>query len=122
MTKRRVVRYIDLFAGAGGLSQGFRQASDGLIEYRSVYAVEMEKSFAASYAANFGDHIFVGGVERVRKEALPRADLIIGGPPCQGFSPLGKMSPSKQHAAQHATMNKLWRHYFRILGWVRPAA
>jgi len=118
MTKRRVIRYIDLFAGAGGLSQGFRQASDARVEYRSVYAVEMEPSFAASYAANFGDHVFARPVERVRREDLPLADLIIGGPPCQGFSPLGKMSPTKHHA----DMNELWRHYFRILGWVRPAA
>ena len=55
--------------------------------YRSTATVEIEPSFAASYAANFGDHVFVGPIESVKRSDLPKkVDLVIGGPPCQAFS------------------------------------
>lgn len=116
--KKRVVPFIDLFSGAGGLAQGFRAASDKAVEFRPVLAVEIEPSFAASYAANFGNHVFTGPIESLRQEDVPSAELIIGGPPCQGFSPLGKMSPSDAHSE----MNRLWRQYFRVIEWVQPLA
>ncbi len=114
---KRVIRFVDLFSGAGGLAQGFRQASDREVEFRSVFAVEIEPSFAASYAANFGDHVFVGPIESVKRSDLPKKiDLVIGGPPCQGFSPLGKMSPTDHHAK----LNRLWEEYFKVVGWLKP--
>jgi DNA (cytosine-5)-methyltransferase 1 len=117
MSRKRIVRFVDLFSGAGGLAQGFRQASDDELEFRSVFAVESEPSFAASYAANFGKHVFVGKIEDVKRTHLPsNVQLVIGGPPCQGFSPLGQMSVRDEHSA----MNELWRHYFKIVAWVRP--
>lgn len=118
MTRKRIVRFIDLFCGAGGLAEGFRRASDSEIEFRPVYAVEIEPAFAASYAANFGDHVVCKPIEKVKQAELPPADLVIGGPPCQGFSNLGKVSPRQEHA----DLNKLWRYYFRVVEWVQPAA
>jgi DNA (cytosine-5)-methyltransferase 1 len=104
--------FIDLFAGAGGLSQGFRQAG-----FRSVFAVEMDRAAADTYRVNFDHSVFDGPIERLRH--LPfRADLVIGGPPCQGFSPLGKMSPTDHHAQ----MNQLWRHFIRIVRQISPLA
>lgn len=109
---KHLLTLIDLFAGAGGLTHGFRSAG-----FKPVYAVEVDKQAAATYRANFGDHIFVGRIEDV--EVVPvRADVIVGGPPCQGFSPLGKMSPTERHPE----LNGLWREYFRIVEQVGPTA
>lgn len=114
-----VVNFIDLFAGAGGLAQGFRQASDAEIQYQSVFAVEIEKSFAASYEANFGHTVFARPIEKLRKHHLPaNIQLVIGGPPCQGFSPLGKMSPTTAHQG----MNELWKYFFKVVKWTDPLA
>lgn len=104
--------YIDLFSGAGGLAEGFRQAG-----FKSVFAVEHDKAAAETYRTNFKHDVFVGPIEKLKTVPV-NADIIIGGPPCQGFSPLGKMSPT----AGHLKMNKLWKHYFRIVSEVSPRA
>jgi DNA (cytosine-5)-methyltransferase 1 len=119
MSGRRTINFIDLFAGAGGLSRGFAQASSADVEFKSVFAVEIDRSSAASYEANFGHPVFTKPIERLKRTDIPlstRVDLIIGGPPCQGFSPLGKMTGSEEHGA----MNKLWKYYFRVVRWFRP--
>lgn len=117
---RTTVNFIDLFSGAGGLSQGFRQASSDGFEFRSIFAVEKDSASAASYAENFHHAVFSRPIEELKRRDLPnvRIDLILGGPPCQGFSPLGKMSPSDHHPS----MNQLWRFYFRTVAWLRPKA
>ncbi len=115
----RIVKFVDLFAGAGGLAQGFKQASDSEIEYRSVFAVESEPPFAASYEANFGHSVFDKPIERLRKRHLPSGiQLVIGGLPCQGFSTLGRMSTTESHAQ----MNELWRQFFKVVDWAHPLA
>lgn len=100
---------IDLFAGAGGLSRGFLDAG-----IEPVYAVEHDKSAGATYVQNFGNHCYVGDIQDVR--TFREADVIIGGPPCQGFSPLGH---TKDDQARHE-LNTLWREYLRVVRAVRP--
>lgn len=102
---------IDLFSGAGGMSLGFRDAG-----FRSVLAVERDPAAAKTYELNFGSHVFQGSIEDVKD--VPPVDLVIGGPPCQGFSALGKMSP----AEAHKEMNQLWRQYLRIVEVAQPKA
>jgi DNA (cytosine-5)-methyltransferase 1 len=105
-------RFVDLFSGAGGLALGFQQAC-----FKSVYAVEIDKAAAETYALNFNHDVFMGPIEDLRR--IPaEADVVIGGPPCQGFSPLGRMFP----ADNHEEMNALWRHFFRIVRQVKPLA
>src|SRR5437763_1114342 len=103
MSHKRIIRFIDLFAGAGGLSQGFVQASSPEVEFRSVFAVEKDGASAASYEANFLHPVFSRPIEELKRSDIPlqRIDLVIGGPPCQGFSPLGQMSPSDEHAGMN---------------------
>ena len=82
MTKPTV---IDLFAGCGGMTVGF--AREG---FEQVLAVEWDRFAAATYAANWGeDHVIPGDIAEVKGSQIPTADLMIGGPPCQGFSNLG---------------------------------
>ena len=51
-----------------------------------------------------------------------RIDVIIGGPPCQGFSPLGMMSRGKDRKDQHCQLNRLWQDYVRAIELFRPSA
>ena len=108
MTK--LLRVIDLFAGCGGLTSGF--VDTGL--YEPVAAVEMDLHAAATYAHNFGDHIHVGDIAEWVEGSLPRTDVVVGGPPCQGFSAIGKRNPDDPR-------NQMWRHYLAALRRVRPA-
>jgi len=77
---------VDLFSGAGLFSYAF--AREG---FNIVQAVEINRRAAATYAANLGEHIMCDDVTKVKPEG--RCDVLIGGPPCQGFSTLGRMDP-----------------------------
>ena len=121
----------DLFAGAGGLTEGFRQAC-----FTPTIAVEYDRWAAETYAANFGNHILACPIEDVQVRSIgdglswsgtgldrksvtidtPEIDILVGGPPCQGFSPLGRMMDWERDDPR----NKLWRHYARVLETVRP--
>ncbi len=89
--KTKMYKLIDLFAGAGGMSLGF-SPSFGL-PFISIWANDFNKYCAESYNTNFGDHCLYGDIiDLLNKPSLiiPNADLVIGGPPCQGFSLLNK--------------------------------
>ena len=113
-------RTIDLFAGAGGLTAGFWLARDsaGVELYDPVFAVEHEPAAAATYKANFGIHVHDGDIEFMDPRVYPSADIIIGGPPCQGFSPLGRDRDPDSKAA----LNGLWEHFLAAVVQVRPRA
>lgn len=99
---------VDLFAGCGGLTEGFR--AEG---FTPIAAVEWDLHAAATYAANFGEeHVFRGDIAEWR-DGIPDADVVIGGPPCQGFSNLGTRDPDDPR-------NRLWREYVRVVLAARP--
>ena len=98
---------IDLFAGCGGLTQGFHGS------FTPLLAVEHDLAAASTYAANFGDHVHHGDIATVAE--VPEVDLVIGGPPCQGFSNLGSKDATDPR-------NALWREYFRVVRAARPRA
>lgn len=108
MTKPTV---IDLFAGCGGMTVGF--ADEG---FKPVFAVEWDRRAAATYAANFGEgHVRAGDIVDIENKEIPRADVIIGGPPCQGFSSLGLQRLDDPR-------NQLWREYMRFIMQAKPKA
>lgn len=88
-------KIIDLFCGTGGFSKGFENAVDG--DYRVVLGVDIRRDSVATFGANHNDALAlcedVRGVdwEGMRERLdLKRGELgvVIGGPPCQGFSSL----------------------------------
>lgn len=82
--------------------------------YNPVLAVEFNLHAAATYAANFGeDHTIFGDIKSVKRSQVPKADLVVGGPPCQGFSNLGSKDISDPR-------NQLWREYLRVVGIAKP--
>lgn len=106
---------IDLFCGAGGLSEGLRQAG-----FRPVAAVDFDKHAAATYRHNHpGVPVIEGSVEQVTGEQLTAlagtidVDLIAGGPSCQGFSTHGKRM-------QDDPRNLLFKHFVRLVDEIRP--
>lgn len=110
--KETTIKVIDLFAGAGGLTAGFKKASN---RFDTIRAVEMDLAAAASYEATFGpDIVYAGTIQSwLDEESVPLADLVVGGPPCQGFSTLGKQDAEDER-------NSLWEHYVDTIVRARP--
>ncbi|MFE3197603.1 DNA cytosine methyltransferase [Embleya sp. NPDC059237] len=106
----RPITMIDLFAGCGGMTSGFAAAKG----FRPVMAVEWNLHAAATYAANFGEaHMRWGDIAEIPDRDIPRADVIIGGPPCQGFSNLGSRNVEDPR-------NKLWKECLRFVRRAKP--
>lgn len=100
---------IDLFAGCGGMTAGFVDEA-----FEPVLAVENNVHAAATYAANFGeDHMVLGDIADLPDEDIPPADVVIGGPPCQGFSNLGSRDVEDPR-------NKLWKQFMRVVQHAHP--
>jgi DNA (cytosine-5)-methyltransferase 1 len=104
-------RLIDLFAGAGGLTRGFTDTN----RFLPVAAVEADPAAAATYAANFGqDHLAAEDIGAwLRRGEVPSAHVVVGGPPCQGFSSLGRQRDDDPR-------NVLWRKYVQVLKIAKP--
>ena len=85
--------------------------------FESIFAIDHDKAAAASYGLNFGDHNICGDIEEwvSGNHTVPKADIVIGGPPCQGFSLLNK---SRQGDARRA----LWQPYMDIVAISGAAA
>ena len=118
MTRR--IRSIDLFAGAGGLTLGFElaNAEQDSVRYEPVLAVEHDAAAALTYKTNFGVSVFDGDIEAVDPTTYPEAELILGGPPCQGFSPLGRDRDDRSRRV----LNSLWEHFLAAVIRVEPLA
>ncbi len=106
---------IDLFCGAGGLSEGLRQAG-----INPVAGVDFDKHAAATYRYNHpGVPVVEGDVAEVTGEQLMalagtrEIDLIAGGPSCQGFSTHGKRM-------QDDPRNFLFKHFVRLVDEIQP--
>src|SRR4051812_23773084 len=94
---------MDLFAGCGGMTRGFVDTG----HFQPVFAVELDPDAARTYAANFGAaHVVASRIEDV--DHFPTADVVIGGPPCQGFSRLNRHQVGLERRG-------LWRQYLRAL-------
>lgn len=115
-TRRRSsgdVTIVDVFSGAGGLSLGFKFA---IPDSRTVLAVEVDPMAANTFARNFDCDLMIGPIEKCRE--LPHAEILLGGPPCQGFSRLGRSTDE----TKRQELNELWRVYIEVARQIRPLA
>jgi DNA (cytosine-5)-methyltransferase 1 len=109
VTDRRRYKLTDLFAGCGGMTRGFLDSK----RFDSVFAVECDPDAADTYRKNFGDHVVEVPIEDVA--VFRSVDVVIGGPPCQGFSPLNRDAVGFERRG-------LWREYLRALDQAEPEA
>lgn len=119
---QRTITALDLFAGAGGLTEGFRTAGQGRL--LTVRAIEFDKAAAATFALNhggrvrsdevIGGNVYAGKIEDwLANENVPEVDVVIGGPPCQGFSTLNRGKVGTER-------NELWRTYAETVHRASP--
>ena len=109
--------FIDLFAGCGGLSLGFEMAG-----FTGMLAIDNWKDALTTYAHNRKNaktlcaDLATVDPFRIQKEYdIPNIDVIIGGPPCQGFSVAGKRIIDDER-------NKLYKAFVRFVNCFRPKA
>lgn len=86
-----MVKYIDLFAGIGGIRLGLTQALDELgIQHECVMTSEIKPSAIQVYTDNFGNDKMVGNICEIESKNIPDFDILLAGFPCQPFSSAGK--------------------------------
>lgn len=84
----RTYTAVSLYSGAGGLDQGFVDA-----QFEVLWAIDSNPHAVETYKANIGEHIVCGELPGAGPPAGLKPDVVIGGPPCQGFSVIGRMDP-----------------------------
>lgn len=75
------MKIVSLFSGAGGLDTGLIQAGNDI-----VWANDIDADAVATYKKNIGEHIVCSDIKNIDINAIPYADVVAGGFPCQGFS------------------------------------
>ena len=114
-------RFIDLFAGIGGLRRGFETLGGGC-----VYTSEWDRFAKRTYLANFDcDHAIAGDITKVDVGEIPEHDVLLAGFPCQPFSIAGvskKNALNKPHGFLCDAQGTLFFDVARIIEARRPRA
>lgn len=104
-------RFIDLFAGIGGIRLGFESVGG-----KCVFSSELDEIACKTYEANFGEHPF-GDITQIAASDIPDFDILLGGFPCQAFSIMGK-----KEGFENETCGTLFFEIERILKEKKPKA
>jgi DNA (cytosine-5)-methyltransferase 1 len=89
--KNNTIKFIDLFAGLGGIRLGFENAFKNLgFETECVMTSEIKPYAIKTLKHNFGQDFLAGDIFDIRNEFIPEFDFLLGGFPCQPFSASGK--------------------------------
>ena len=106
---------IDLFSGAGGMSTGFEMAG-----FDIVLGIEHIPRFSETFATNHKQAVAIcGDIREVKNDEIlekiedREIDVVVGGPPCQGFSRAGRRD-------QKDPRNSLFMDFVRIVGLLQP--
>lgn len=111
-------KVLDLFCGAGGLSLGFQLAG-----YKIIGGIDFQKDAIATHERNFKNSVSICGDisqisdEEIIKKFAGKVDVIIGGPPCQGFS-----AANQHQKLEDDPRNKLFFEFIRFVRILNPKA
>lgn len=108
---KKTLKFIDLFAGIGGIRKGFEDKNT-----ECVFSSEWDKYAAQTYEANYGEKPF-GDITKIHEKEIPDHDILLAGFPCQPFSNIGK-----REGFLHTTQGTLFFEVLRILKEKRPQA
>jgi DNA (cytosine-5)-methyltransferase 1 len=110
--------YIDLFCGVGGFSKGFDD-----LGFKNIFSNDCEKDYCDTYKANFPSHRLIQKkIENLSTREIISltenkiVDVIIGGPPCQGFSIAGNIG----RRFIDDPRNSLFKEFIRVVDVVKP--
>ena len=112
------LKYIDLFSGAGGFSLGFDNKG-----FQNIFSIDIEPNFCKTYKHNFSDHQLIekdicelsdSEIEYLKDSQ--DVDVIIGGPPCQGFSIAGNIGRKFIDDPR----NRLFKEFVRVVKVIKP--
>ncbi|MBR9952672.1 DNA cytosine methyltransferase [Alitiscatomonas aceti] len=104
-------RFIDLFAGIGGIRLGFESVGG-----HCVFSSEFDEDACKTYEANFGEHPS-GDITKIDAKDIPDFEILLGGFPCQAFSIIGK-----KEGFANETCGTLFFDIERILKEKQPPA
>ena len=111
---------IDLFSGCGGLTKGF-----SMVGVRSIFASDIDENCEKTFTRNFPDTPFLcKDITTITKEEVDALtggvvpDIIIGGPPCQGFS----LANKRRNKIKDDPRNKLFYGFVKFINWYSPKA
>jgi DNA (cytosine-5)-methyltransferase 1 len=108
--KKKSLKIISLFAGAGGMDLGFKNAG-----FEIMWANDFDPDSVKTYRRNLGDHIVLGDIEKIKTDNMPNnPDVVIGGFPCQGFS-IANLGRSVDDSR-----NKLYKQMLRVIKFKKP--
>lgn len=112
------MNYVELFSGAGGLSLGFEKAG-----FKNIFSVEYDEVISETYKYNFPNNkLIVADVKDVTNQKIKdmvagiTVDVVIGGPPCQGFSLAGKNGRNFIDDER----NYLFKEFVRFVSVIKP--
>jgi len=107
--------FVDLFCGAGGLSSGLEMAGFKCLfgNDANVHAINTFRKNHSSATSYSGSVAKVNETFLREKTQGKKVHLVVGGPPCQGFSTVGRGNPEDER-------NSLFNHYCRIVGILKP--
>jgi len=115
---KQKLTYIDLFSGAGGFSLGFDKAG-----FKNIFSIDIQKDYCETYKENFPKHNLIQqDITKLSESEIKdlikdiEIDVIIGGPPCQGFSIAGNIG--RQFIDD--PRNRLFKEFVRIVNIVNP--
>ena len=123
---------VDLFSGAGGISLGleaperlnnlanlgYNGLSFGDASFETILAVEQDDNTAATFRHNFSAEVIEDDIRNISSfSSWENADIVVGGPPCQGFSNLNSIPTSELDDER----NNLWRHFMRAVEDIQPS-
>ena len=106
-----MIRFIDLFAGIGGIRLGFEAAG-----CECVFSSEIDEAACRTYEANFGDRP-AGDIRSIKSDSIPEFDILLAGFPCQAFSIIGR-----REGFDDSVHGTLFFEILRILRERRPVA